>query len=218
MASAINLDSRATINAERLTDIARHDQACAGASSSRCTGPTSSRSPASTRNGPRSAAAPAITSPSVSSRERRRARHGFAVLPARESSSTRTSARSCPTIRSSCRSTSPAPGTSTPAATTWGCIRGRARPSRNISGPQTPWTYLQDEKKYTWMKAPRYEGRPMEVGPLARMLVAYASGHDDVRAMVKQAWTLGRSGRRRCSRRSGAWPRAASRPCSSRGG
>src|SRR5574342_1164282 len=42
------------------------------------------------------------------------------------------------------------------------------------SGPKTPWTYLQDEKKYSWMKAPRYDGQSMEVGPLARMLVAYA--------------------------------------------
>jgi [NiFe] hydrogenase large subunit/hydrogenase large subunit len=54
------------------------------------------------------------------------------------------------------------------------------------TGPKTPWTYLQGEKKYTWMKAPRYDGRAMEVGPLARMLVAYASGHPDVRVLVKQ--------------------------------
>jgi [NiFe] hydrogenase large subunit/hydrogenase large subunit len=53
------------------------------------------------------------------------------------------------------------------------------------TGPPTPWTHLQGEKKYSWMKAPRYDGHPMEVGPLARALVAYASGHDDVRAMVK---------------------------------
>ena len=53
------------------------------------------------------------------------------------------------------------------------------------SGPPTPWTYLQGEKKYSWMKAPRYDGKPMEVGPLARMLVAYASGHNEVREMVK---------------------------------
>ena len=52
------------------------------------------------------------------------------------------------------------------------------------TGPPTPWTYLQDQKKYSWMKAPRYEGRPMEVGPLARMLVAYGSGHKDVKEMV----------------------------------
>jgi len=54
------------------------------------------------------------------------------------------------------------------------------------SGPKTPWTYLQGEKKYTWMKTPRYDGRAMEVGPLARMLVGFAAGHEDVRAIVKE--------------------------------
>jgi Ni,Fe-hydrogenase I large subunit len=54
------------------------------------------------------------------------------------------------------------------------------------SGPKTPWTYLQGEQKYSWMKAPRYEDRPMEVGPLARMLVAYGSGQKDVQAIVKE--------------------------------
>jgi Ni,Fe-hydrogenase I large subunit len=58
------------------------------------------------------------------------------------------------------------------------------------TGPKPPWKYLQDETKYTWMKAPRYEGRAMQVGPLARMLVAYASGHKDVQAMVGE--TLGK--------------------------
>jgi len=51
-------------------------------------------------------------------------------------------------------------------------------------GPPTPWQYVQDSDKYTWMKAPRYEGRAMEVGPLARMLVAYAKGHEEVKAQV----------------------------------
>jgi len=75
-------------------------------------------------------------------------------------------------------------------------------------GPPTPWTYLQDHKKYTWMKAPRYEGKPMEVGPLARMLVAFASGHEEARFQVKEVLdrlqvgpaalfsTLGRTGAR----------------------
>lgn len=62
--------------------------------------------------------------------------------------------------------------------------------SPKYTGPKPPWTYLQDETKYTWMKAPRYEGRAMQVGPLARMLVAYASGHQDVKAMVTE--TLGK--------------------------
>ena len=58
------------------------------------------------------------------------------------------------------------------------------------TGPAPPWEFLQDHDKYTWMKAPRYEGRPMEVGPLARMLVAYASGHEEAQALVGEA--LGR--------------------------
>ncbi|MGE3525358.1 MAG: nickel-dependent hydrogenase large subunit [Gemmatimonadales bacterium] len=58
------------------------------------------------------------------------------------------------------------------------------------TGPPTPWEYLQDEKKYTWMKAPRYDGKAMEVGPLARMLVGYAAGHDDIKGMVSEV--LGR--------------------------
>jgi Ni,Fe-hydrogenase I large subunit len=55
------------------------------------------------------------------------------------------------------------------------------------TGPPTPWTYLQDQKKYSWMKSPRYDGQAMEVGPLARMLVAYASGHKDVKELVGAA-------------------------------
>ena len=54
------------------------------------------------------------------------------------------------------------------------------------AGPPTPWKYLQDSAKYSWMKAPRYDGKPMEVGPLARALVGFASGHEEIRAMVKE--------------------------------
>ena len=57
------------------------------------------------------------------------------------------------------------------------------------TGPPAPWTYLQDEKKYTWMKAPRYDGRPMEVGPLSRMLVGYAAGQPDIKELVTQTLT-----------------------------
>ncbi len=67
---------------------------------------------------------------------------------------------------------------------------GETKPK--YAGPKTPWTYLQDEAKYSWLKSPRYEGKPMEVGPLARMLVAYAAGHPDVKAMVGD--TLGKLG------------------------
>ncbi len=60
------------------------------------------------------------------------------------------------------------------------------------TGPPTPWTYLQGEQKYSWMKSPRYDGRAVEVGPLARMLVAYGSGHEEVRDIVGEV--LGRLG------------------------
>ncbi|HEX9565151.1 MAG TPA: nickel-dependent hydrogenase large subunit [Gemmatimonadaceae bacterium] len=60
------------------------------------------------------------------------------------------------------------------------------------AGPPTPWTFLQEEKKYSWLKSPRYDGKPMEVGPLARMLVAYAAGHEEARAIIGEA--LGKLG------------------------
>jgi Ni,Fe-hydrogenase I large subunit len=52
------------------------------------------------------------------------------------------------------------------------------------SGPKPPFEFLDVEKKYSWLKAPRYEDHVMEVGPLSRMLVAYASGQPEVKAMV----------------------------------
>ena len=38
--------------------------------------------------------------------------------------------------------------------------------------------------RYSWMKAPRYKNEPMEVGPLARVLVAYAKGVPPVKENV----------------------------------
>jgi len=35
----------------------------------------------------------------------------------------------------------------------------------------------KDDGKYSWIKAPRFEGRAMQVGPLAQVLMGYASGH-----------------------------------------
>jgi Ni,Fe-hydrogenase I large subunit len=57
--------------------------------------------------------------------------------------------------------------------------------SPKYSGPTPPFDTLGTAPdKYSWLKAPRYEKAPMEVGPLARMLVAYASGQPDVKAAV----------------------------------
>jgi [NiFe] hydrogenase large subunit/hydrogenase large subunit len=52
------------------------------------------------------------------------------------------------------------------------------------TGPKPPYEFLETDKKYSWLKSPRYEDIPMEVGPLARMLVAYASGHERIKAVV----------------------------------
>jgi len=52
------------------------------------------------------------------------------------------------------------------------------------TGPKPPYKELDTSKKYSWIKSPRYEDMPMEVGPLARMLVAYASGHKRVQEVV----------------------------------
>ena len=60
--------------------------------------------------------------------------------------------------------------------------QGETSPAYN--GPQPPYDYLNVDQKYSWLKAPRYQDQPMEVGPLARMLVAYAAGHSRVRELI----------------------------------
>ncbi len=63
------------------------------------------------------------------------------------------------------------------------------------SGAQRPWqgetipdyTDFQDDGKYSWVKAPRFEGQPMQVGPLAQVLVGYAQGHELTRKWADAA-------------------------------
>jgi Ni,Fe-hydrogenase I large subunit len=52
------------------------------------------------------------------------------------------------------------------------------------TGPKPPYERLDTLAKYSWLKSPRYDGAPMEVGPLSRMLVAYASGQPQVKKHV----------------------------------
>ncbi|MGB7439264.1 MAG: nickel-dependent hydrogenase large subunit, partial [Candidatus Acidiferrum sp.] len=52
------------------------------------------------------------------------------------------------------------------------------------TGPKPPYEFLEVDQKYSWLKAPRYEDKAMEVGPLARFLVAYASGQPEVKTLV----------------------------------
>ena len=60
----------------------------------------------------------------------------------------------------------------------------------HYTGPKPPYQQLDENAKYSWLKAPRWKGRPMEVGPLARVLVGYAAGHSDFKEVVTEA--LGR--------------------------
>ncbi len=40
------------------------------------------------------------------------------------------------------------------------------------------YTEFQEDGKYSWVKAPRFLGKPMQVGPLAQILTGYAQGHE----------------------------------------
>ena len=48
----------------------------------------------------------------------------------------------------------------------------------------TGWTA---DKKYSWVKSPRFQGQPMQVGPLAQVLVGFAQGHPLTKKYATQA-------------------------------
>jgi hydrogenase large subunit len=60
----------------------------------------------------------------------------------------------------------------------------------NYTGPKPPYQQLDVSGKYSWLKTPRWKEHPMEVGPLARLLVGYARGRTDIKEVVDEA--LGR--------------------------
>ena len=57
-----------------------------------------------------------------------------------------------------------------------------AKPSEGKTIPEP-----RKEGAYSWIKAPRYDGAPAEVGPLARAIVGYAGGHDTIKTEVEAA-------------------------------
>jgi hydrogenase large subunit len=57
----------------------------------------------------------------------------------------------------------------------------------NYTGPKPPYEQLNVDQKYSWLKTPRWKDNPMEVGPLSRLLVAYASGNEDVKEVITEA-------------------------------
>jgi [NiFe] hydrogenase large subunit len=60
-----------------------------------------------------------------------------------------------------------------------------ARPAEGETAPT--YTGYDAAGRYSWLKAPRYDGQPMEVGPLARVMVSYGSGNQRVIAAVGSA-------------------------------
>jgi hydrogenase large subunit len=57
----------------------------------------------------------------------------------------------------------------------------------NYTGPKPPYEHLDVDQSYSWLKSPRWRGKAMEVGPLARVLMLYAKGHEPTRALVQHA-------------------------------
>ncbi|MBW2645147.1 MAG: nickel-dependent hydrogenase large subunit [Deltaproteobacteria bacterium] len=57
-----------------------------------------------------------------------------------------------------------------------------SKPSKGETRPK--YDELDVNKNYSWIKAPRYEKEPMEVGPLSRVLVAYAKGDKATKKIV----------------------------------
>jgi hydrogenase large subunit len=54
----------------------------------------------------------------------------------------------------------------------------------HYTGPNPPYEQLNVAGEYSWLKSPRWKGKPMEVGPLARMLMLYATGNPQARELV----------------------------------
>ncbi|MDF2947061.1 MAG: nickel-dependent hydrogenase large subunit [Bacillales bacterium] len=50
----------------------------------------------------------------------------------------------------------------------------------NYTGPKEAYDHLDTDKKYTWLKTPRFKENSMEVGPLARIMIGYAAGREDI--------------------------------------
>jgi [NiFe] hydrogenase large subunit len=55
-------------------------------------------------------------------------------------------------------------------------------PTKGVTTPE--YSDYNVDDKYTWSKAPRYDGKPVEVGGLARLLVAYNRGVPRIKALI----------------------------------
>jgi hydrogenase large subunit len=57
----------------------------------------------------------------------------------------------------------------------------------HYTGPKPPYEHLDTAASYSWLKSPRWQGNVMEVGPLARVLMLYASGHEPTKELAGKA-------------------------------
>ena len=54
----------------------------------------------------------------------------------------------------------------------------------NTKGDRTHIKELDEAAKYSWIKAPRWRGHAMEVGPLARYVIGYAQGNKEMTEQI----------------------------------
>ena len=58
--------------------------------------------------------------------------------------------------------------------------------TQNGKGEMEDTKVLQVDGKYSWIKSPRYDGKPMQVGPLSNIVINYAKGNKKVTKVVDQ--------------------------------
>jgi hydrogenase large subunit len=84
---------------------------------------------------------------------------------------------------------------------------GRSTPGKRTM-PKPQYTDFQEDGKYSWVKAPRFEGKPMQVGPLAQILDGLRLRHELITKQVNESVGLASSIAKvqisltRCTRRS----------------
>jgi hydrogenase large subunit len=54
----------------------------------------------------------------------------------------------------------------------------------DYTGPKPPFEHLDVNDKYSFIKTPRWKGKPMEVGPLSRVLISYVKGVPEIKKIV----------------------------------
>jgi hydrogenase large subunit len=59
----------------------------------------------------------------------------------------------------------------------------------NAKGTSTRIEAVDEGAKYSWIKAPRWRGHAMEVGPLARWVIGYAQGNPEFKEPVEKVLT-----------------------------